>query len=116
MTMTKIEFVEGGLIILGAGLMTWGAILLAVFVVGLIYFIAVGNPNPVVSFYSLDFIRTIFADILKSAAGCTVLANMLQCAAGFFLVAKNRQIAAYANKINRGDVPLKDLSGLPGQP
>jgi hypothetical protein len=85
MTMTKTEFIEGGLVILGVGLLAWGAIFLAVNVIGWIFCVAVGNPNTVALYFAPDFIRAI-------------IANILQCATGYFLVTKNHKIAGCLNK------------------
>jgi hypothetical protein len=86
--MTKSDFIEGGIIILGLGLVAWGAIYLAVNAIAWICCVAVGNPKTVALYFVADFIRAI-------------LANVLQCAVGCFVVAKNRQIAAYVNKLGQ---------------
>ena len=85
MQMTKTEFIEGGFIILGVGLLAWGAIFLVVNVIGWIFCVAVGNPNTVALYFAPDFIRATLANVLQGAVGC-------------FLVTKNRQIADYMNK------------------
>lgn len=84
--MTKKEMIEGGLMILGVGFVAWGAIYLVMNIVGWLYCVAVGNRETVAMYYAPDLIRTI-------------LANILQCAVGGWLVMKNRQMAAFMEKI-----------------
>lgn len=86
--MTKKEVIEVGLVILGVGFITWGAIFLVVNVVGWIYCVAVGNQETVALYFVPGFIHTI-------------LSNILQCAVGYYLITKNRQFADYAEKIGR---------------
>ena len=83
--MTKREMIEGGLLVLGVGFIAWGAICLIVNVAGWVFCVAVGNQETVATSFAPDFIRTI-------------LANILQCSAGYWLIAKNRNVAALMDR------------------
>jgi hypothetical protein len=86
--MTKKEWIEGGLVILGVGFIIWGTIYLVMNVVGWAYCVAVGNRETVALYYAPDFVRI-------------VAANILQCAAGSLLIKKNRQIAGYVDRFSQ---------------
>ncbi len=86
--MTKRELIEGGLLILGVGFITWGAIYLIMNIVGWVYCVAVGNRETVAMYFAPDFIRTL-------------VTNILQCAAGYWLIAKNRQVADLLDRIGQ---------------